>query len=177
MFAKLLRTRPAAVRSSNVNATSPITSQSRLRRAALVSELPNEPAWSAALISVRAACHAGQSPNKRVVSVASKKVNAITRQSKPASSNRGAPAGANATRASRPQIAKTRPSPPPIAEIAKLSMSNCRMIWPREAPIAARTANSRARAAPRTARRFAKFAQAMSKTSATAPSSNARLVR
>ena len=55
--------------------------------------------------------------------------------------------------------------------------NRCRMICARFAPTAVRIANSLARAAPRAAKRFATFAQAMRRTKPTAPNNRPRLVR
>ena len=58
---------------------------------------------------------------------------------------------------------------PPIAESKILSVSICLTTRPRLAPIAARTAISFCRAAPRARRRLATFAQAINRTNPTAP--------
>ena len=50
-----------------------------------------------------------------------------------------------------------------------LSVSSCRTIRPRPAPMAARTDISRARAVARASNRLATFAHAISRTSVTAP--------
>ena len=75
--------------------------------------------------------------------------------------------------------AKARPHParPPIVLRARLSTSSCRMIRLRSAPRAARTAISRCRSRMRANRRLAMLAQAISSTSATAPSTTLSAVR
>ena len=61
------------------------------------------------------------------------------------------------------------PTSPPASDSTTLSVSSCRMIRPREPPIAARIAISRRRPVARTSSRFATFAHAMSSTKLTAP--------
>ena len=66
-----------------------------------------------------------------------------------------------------------REEPPPRAPHAasnRLSLSICRTSRPREAPMASRTATSRERAAARANIRFARLAQAISRTTAVTPS-------
>ena len=58
---------------------------------------------------------------------------------------------------------------PPNPESNRLSVSNCRMIRPRLAPIAARKAISFPRTEARASRRFATLAFAISRTQTTAP--------
>src|SRR5256885_4526411 len=69
-----------------------------------------------------------------------------------------------------PQNASNKPKPPPARESSTLSVSNWRATRSRPAPSATRTAISGCRAAARASRRLATFAQAMSRTNATAPS-------
>ena len=76
----------------------------------------------------------------------------------------------SASSARMPSVPKRRPSTPPASESSTLSVSSCRMMRPRPAPIAARTAISRLRPVARTSSRFATFAHAMSSTRPTAPS-------
>ena len=56
------------------------------------------------------------------------------------------------------------PRMPPASESSTLSVSNCRMIRPRPAPMAVRIAISRLRPVARTSNRFATFAHAISRT-------------
>ena len=79
--------------------------------------------------------------------------------------------GSDALIARTAHTAATMPIAPPIAESATLSTSSCRSTRLCVAPIATRTAISFCRDADRESSRFAMFAQAMSSTKATAPSS------
>ena len=60
---------------------------------------------------------------------------------------------------------------PPTDASKTLSASNCPMMRPRSAPIAARTANSREREVARASSRFAMFAHTISNTNPSAPES------
>ena len=71
----------------------------------------------------------------------------------------------------------TTPSTPAASASTRLSASNWRTICQRVAPSAARTAISRDRAVARASIRFATFAQAMSRTSPTAPIRTSSVVR
>ncbi len=68
------------------------------------------------------------------------------------------------------QLASTSPSAPPASDSIKFSVSNWRMMRPRPAPRAVRTAISRLRPVARASSRFAMLAQAISSTHPTAPS-------
>jgi hypothetical protein len=67
-------------------------------------------------------------------------------------------------------IASSTPPTPPNAASTTLSVRTCRLSRAPVAPRALRTASSRLREDPRARRRFATLAQAMRRTSATAPS-------
>ena len=84
-------------------------------------------------------------------------------------SRRGSPRGPNATIASTAHAASAPPTAAPRAEISRLSVMSCRMMRPRPAPSAVRTAISVSRDDARTSSRFATFAHAMSSTNPTAP--------
>ena len=70
-----------------------------------------------------------------------------------------------------PHEASTMPRRPPNVAIVMLSITSILTIVARDAPSAARTAISRARTVARASRRFETLAQAINKTSRTAPSS------
>ena len=116
------------------------------------------------------------SPNRMPVAIDSAIVNARTRQStvttEPFSPTRGRPAVFTASSARIPAVPRSRPSAPPTNDSMRLSVSSCRMMRPRPAPMAARTAISRLRVVARASSRFATFAHAMSSTKLTAPSSS-----
>ena len=61
------------------------------------------------------------------------------------------------------------PSTPPATDSSTLSVSSCRMMRPRDPPIAARIAISLRRPVARTSSRFATFEQAIRRTKLTAP--------
>ena len=76
----------------------------------------------------------------------------------------------SAARGFRRCRAPSRPRAP-ASESSTLSVSSCRMMRPRPAPMAARIAISRRRPTARASSRFATFAQAISSTKLTAPTS------
>ena len=134
---------------------------------------PRLPAFMAACGEMRVARNAGVRPKRMQVNVAAAAVNASTGQSGLRSTKRERPSVLkNATRKRLNHCANTNPSDAPKLAINKLSASNWRIILQREAPTASRTAISRSRALARANIRFARFAQAMSSTSAAIPSSS-----
>jgi hypothetical protein len=72
--------------------------------------------------------------------------------------------------------ASASPAAPPISASIRLSVSSCVTILARVPPIAARTAISRDRPSARASRRFATFAQAISRTKPTTPVSTNEVV-
>ena len=128
---------------------------------------------SVALRSVRELCSAGTRPKSIPVPTETAAVNgdhapvdaderALLRRSS------GSPAVLIVSSARMPTTPSTSPMAPPITESATLSVSSWRMIRPRPAPMAARSATSRLRAVARTSSRLATLAQAISRTNATA---------
>ena len=81
---------------------------------------------------------------------------------------RGRPAVLIDSSARMPSTPSASPMTPPITDSSTLSVSSCRMMRPRPAPIAARSATSRLRAVARTSSRLATLAHAISRTKATA---------
>ncbi len=116
----------------------------------------------------RVACHAGSSPTNialpRTIAIAA----ASTGASMVAVSSRGTPSGARLISTGRDHHAIATPVMPPSAARTRLSVSTCLTMRPRPAPIAARIASSRCRAARRASSRFATLPHAISSTSATA---------
>ncbi len=162
--------------STRARATSSTTSTARVLFCR--NPLPERPLPSLRVVlrSSREAWSAGMSPNRMPVAIDSAIVNARTRQStvttEPFSPTRGRPAVFTASSARIPAVPRSRPSAPPANDSMRLSVSSCRMMRPRPAPMAARTAISRLRVVARASSRFATFAQAMSSTKLTAPSSS-----
>src|SRR6266542_3766145 len=130
-------------------------------------------------------CNAGSKPNNSPVSSASAKLKPSTRQSKltvkklnvcvyalqncvDCVSSLGRMRMSNVT----PQRAKSAPNAPPASASSRLSVRSWRSNRCREAPSAARKANSRCRATARASCRFVTFAQAISNTSPTAANSS-----
>ena len=73
-----------------------------------------------------------------------------------------------------PTMPSAEPSAAPAKESSTLSVSSCRTMRPRLAPIAARMAISRRRPMARANSRLATLAQAISRTKLTAPASTSR---
>ena len=87
-------------------------------------------------------------------------------RSSAAVSRRGTPSGASRISTGSDHHAIARPAMPPSAASTRLSVSTCLTMRPRPAPIAARIASSRERAASRASSRLATLPQAISSTSA-----------
>ena len=139
------------------------------------------------------ACAAGSSDTSMAVSSATPPVNTIVIASRPiidapmrvnpdapailgvpgATAERKNTSGSGMTAAAAPSSANATNSPPaaPSADNTTPSARNCRMMRPRLAPIATRTATSRRRAIALAATRFVRFTHAISSTTPTAPSS------
>ncbi len=128
------------------------------------------PCFSDLFRSTRKVCNAGASPNKTLASREIPSANASTPRSMCVSERRGTSPGARATSARSPQNARSTPRAPASRPISKLSVISCRRIRPRPAPSAARMAISLVRATDFASSMFARFAQAMSSTTATAAS-------
>ena len=113
-------------------------------------------------------CHAGTMPNRMPVTPETAAAKNRTRPSNATSVSRGRPAGANARIRSRVHTASSRPARPPAHATMKLSIRSKRARRTRPAPSARRMPSSRYRPAERASIRPAMFAQAMSRTTATA---------
>ena len=115
---------------------------------------------------------AGMRPNRTPVKTDTASVKRSTRQSRvtaaPFSPMRGMSPGFSESRIRTPTVPRRMPNTPPVSERRILSVSSWRIIRPLPAPSAARTAISRFRAVARISKRFATFAQAISKTKPTA---------
>ena len=164
--------------STTASATSLITSM--VRALFWRSPVPERPPLSlrVALRSGRELCSAGIRPNRMPVNPAARTVNASTRQSTPTSEpsrpTRGRLAVFTLSRARIPTTPNAAPATPPASESSTLSVSSCRMMRPRPAPMAARIAISRRRPTARASSRFATLAQAISSTKLTAPTRTRR---
>ena len=133
-----------------------------------VSVAPRLPAFIAAPGRLPVARIAGTRPKMRHVSTASAAVNAKTRQSSVSATKMrlfvgGEKADEEPAEPLREQRAGRRRRSPAIS---RLSASSWRTMRRRDAPIARRTAISRSRAVARASIRFARFAHAISSTSA-----------
>ena len=135
----------------------------------------DSPAFSVAFRSVRAPCHAGAKPNVIPVSNEINRVKASTRPSIATLSMRGTFGGRIDMDVCRLAHASISPAAQPIPVSTRLSVKNCRINRPRLAPSAARMAVSALRRVARAKSRLATFEHAISKTSATAPSSSHRV--
>ena len=168
--------RVTRLRSVRTNSSAPTTSTSdsatwattRTRRRpnrSRVSVVPRLPAFMASPGAVAVARIAGSRPKSRQVRRASSAMNENTRQSPATSRNtRSFCVASDATSSRDSHWASTAPAPAPATAISTLSASNWRTIRTRDAPSARRTAISRSRAVARASIRFARFAQAMSRT-------------
>ena len=163
----MLRTiRPAPASRKSETATCAPTSSERSRTAG-APEVPWAPSFRASATSTLLARSAGTSAKSIVVVTVSAMENASTARSMRTSFSSRTRGGAAASRTSSPQAARTTPMAIPASAITRPSVRSCRTSRERDAPIAARRANSRCRAADRASNRLATLAQAMSSTSAT----------
>ena len=168
-FSKLRSRSPEQISRTIARAISEITSA--LRRPCLpeASGVPRPPSFKAPAKSFRAASKAGASPNKTPTTTDTASVKSRTAGSRPIAAVRSRFAGAMRINSWHPHSAINNPSAPPRTARSRLSVRSCVTIRLRAAPIAPRMANSRDLALPRASNRFAMFAQAISRTSDTAP--------
>ena len=153
--------------STSENAICATTRNRRRPKRSRAAVTPRPSAFMAAPGATWVARSAGASPNSRQVRRASALVKPSTRASGLRSTNRRlASVVRNATRPALSQCASTAPAAAPTTASSTLSAISCRTMRPREAPMASRTAISRSRAVARASIRLARFAQAMSSTSA-----------
>ena len=124
--------------SASANSDTPSTFRMRLR--AEPSELLLPPSFSDSLSLDVEPCSAGTSPNRIPLTSEIDKVNNKTVVSILASCNRGISSGLNAISKSTPHIASSKPSAQPSEASKTLSVSNCRINRPRDAPNARRMA-------------------------------------
>ena len=104
-------------------------------------------------------------------------MNARTQPFRPVPFKIARSAGTNAIKTFNPPIAKNTPITPPSMDSKMLSASNWRINRHGPAPRAVRTAISLSRAALRTRSKFTIFAQAISRTSPTAPNKTSKVPR
>ena len=168
--AKLRRRSPAPASSISESANWPTTSarRSRPREGPTV---PGPPSLRPSTRLVRVACSAGTRPNSTVVSAVSAAAKPSTARSSRTSARWRIDSGAAASSRSSDQMESSTPQTVPASASNALSVRSWRTSRDRGAPSAVRTAISLLRAAPRASIRFATFAQAMSRTSRTAPRS------
>ena len=121
--------------------------------------------------SGREALSAGASPNTTPVSRARTAPNPRTNASMRISPARGKSTKVRERIPLTANAARAMPRPPPRTASSVLSARSCEIIRSLPAPIAARTANSRARAVARASKRLAILAQTISRTNPTAPNS------
>ncbi len=169
-LSKLRIRRPAPARSTTASATSITTSARRAGRLAAL--LPVRPlSRNRFPSSGRTTRRAGRTPKNSVVRSVTPSAKTSTMPSSCTAASRGMSDGAEASRTLSRRAASPMPSAAPRRATSELSVTSCRTSRPRPAPSAVRTASSPWRDTPRTRARFATFAQAMSRTNATHPSS------
>ena len=156
--------RPAPITSITANATSATTRPRRTcRRTPPLA--PLVPACvSATAKPFTPMCRSCASPKSMLVAIATPQVNSSTGRSTLNSVDRGRAVGYACVSVCRPTRASHNASALPAIDSSAPSMINCRRRRPRLAPRAVRTANSRRRIAARASERFAKLAQAISRT-------------
>ena len=116
---------------------------------------------SSVRVARRVACHAGSTPTNMALPNTSANEAARTGPLSVADCSRGTPSGARAINSGNDHHAIVKPARPPSIARTRLSASTCRTIRPRPAPMAARIASSRERAARRASSRLATLPQAI----------------
>ena len=164
--------RPAPTSRTTASAISTITSACRKRCRPPPLDAPCAPSLSESVRSTRSARTAGARLKARLVKTATAAVKSSTRRSTVTSATRGMLAGFHQPTNLTPAKASARPTAVAMPVRTRLSVSSCRITRNPLAPSAARTAISRWRPSARARRRFATFAQAMSRRNATAPKSS-----
>ena len=167
----LLTISPAPTSSTSDSATSVTTSAARRRRRPAPSEAVRAPSFNPSFTSVPTPYAAGARPSRIPVTVVTARVNSSTAGSTRMPSARGSTRWLTRLSASADRYAMPSATAPPTNASRRLSTRNCRISLARDAPSATRTAISRCRTAARASSRFARLAQVISRTHATAPSS------
>ena len=165
------------MRRSNAPAISETTNRPRRRRDPGFSEPLRVPSRSVSWISALEAKSASAMEKSKVVSREAPAQKNKTPELTAMGLKRGRSLGISDSRTLMPQAASNKPPIPPRMAIGKPSMRSCVRRRPRPAPIAERTANSCWRAVARVSIRLAIFAQAISRTNATAPNRISRAER
>ena len=168
---KLRSSRPAPTSSTRARPTSTTTRVARVFRCWTPPNPPLPSSLSEWRTFDRIACTAGTSPNTSPVRIDTPTANTATGHASPMFCARGSAAALAALRSDTPHKATSNPAAPLTHARTTLSIRSCRKIRPRPAPSAKRSAISLRRPTPRASSRLATFAQAISRTSTTAPRS------
>ncbi len=166
---------PAPMRRTSDSDTSQTISSLRVRSPTAASLRP--PSLRAPFRSVLLARSAGTAPARTPVTSEAPSTNSTTRKSIAISSARGIWSASRAAAPVSISRASRRPAAPPASASSTASMKSCWNTRPRPAPSAARIAISLRRPNALARRRLPTLAHAMSRTSATAPSSISKVVR
>src|SRR5262245_9203222 len=168
-LSKLLKSKPAPIKSSSESATSATTKMLlglRRRKRSLALRPPSFMASARFAFEYRMA---GKRPNITPVRSDTPTENHKTALSASTRTAWKTLVGSSATSAEVPQSARRQPRPPPIKASITLSVRSCRIKRKRFAPTARRTENSLRREVVRERERFATLAHAMSSTNPTPP--------
>ena len=166
-LSRLLRSRRAPETNTSESATSPMTMARRIPECAL--EEPRADRFKDSARLPKAVCMAGSVPASRATATAMAPANASTRKSSVTAAVKGIDSESIGIATRIRRSATAIPAIPPRRLSTRLSVSNCPTRRQRPAPRAARTASSLRRVAPLASSRLATFAQAISRTIATAP--------
>src|SRR6266849_3951986 len=167
---KLRISSPAAITRSTAKETSATTNPLRSRWDTEIAA-PRAPNLRDSVRAARDECRAGARPKIKPVKIARPPVRPSTRQSMCTSIKRGVSAGSRALSKESPFVARINPSRPPTDASSTLSVSSCLTMRHRPAPKATRMPTSFSRVASRERVRLATLAQAIRRTSVTAPNS------
>ncbi len=151
------------------------------RRACAALVPPRDSSFKTSFNEARDASSPGASPKRIPVSIVTPQRNTRTGTLVPASRKKGiacnCDSGIAATSRLTPHCAPSSPTPAPMPESKRLSVSNCESRVPRLAPRAERTANSLRRPIERVITRLATLAQVIRRTNPTAPRRISRIGR
>ena len=170
------KSRPAPTISTTARADSEAISRPRRRLVLPLVPEPLAPSRMATAISAFEDCRAGTNPNPSPARRETNKAKASTVQSTCTSASRGIRAGRNCTKC-KAAIAVRTPTMPDTRDSIIDSVSNCRIIRARLAPMASRTAISRCLPEARARSRFATLTEASRMISTTAPVSTNNMGR
>ena len=169
---KLRSRRPAPMSSTRASPISRTTRAERILRWRTLPDPPRLSSFNESLIGCCVTCSAGTNPKTTPVTTESASAKSTTGQFSAMFCIRGMPPTEALVSSESAHAATINPAAPPTHDRTTLSTTSWRMTRARLAPSAIRSAISFCRSTARASSRLATLAQAISRTSATAPVSS-----